>query len=489
MSFSPAPFQAIHFGLIPQWSRYAQKFDQRVTPDRWKRFLVYSTRVRRLEIGTYDLHTRALDDSVFAEIARTRPTLNLFPNLIHLRILHASLRQLEHMIMFLHSNISILTINFKRVAGAASTDEINAPLDGVKRFIEEIGVRTPNLTALDIRMRFPISLVEAELCKLFRGLKSLKKLTLSPYALTSQIMSALSTLPNLGVVQYNFVEELARGQSTEVPKCTPELQQGSFPALHDLSFRCTLPDASKFLSMSFAPANLTFLHVQTMHLETAASIRASLVLLADACQLLTCLMLDLYVPLMDDAAVHAVDVVTFDEHIRPVLSFPNLTRFYFRYPRQLTLTDDDILEIATKWPSVECLCLNGVPMIDDVPYLTFASLIPFAQHCSNLRRLELYMDATARSLPTLAGRPPSVRFSCLAELRVGLAPICEVGLEQVALYLCQILPIACKLTAGIIWPYYLLERVAGINLEKEHHFRSQIWNKLSDMVLLLTEGR
>lgn len=402
----------------------------------WERFRKYARRVRTLVLNEQEDKT-IVSKEAFDEISRTRVTLNILPNLRHLTWVTTSVERMRLSLMFQHENITDFTVFLH-----------TTPTYPISTFFKEVMLRMPKLKELDLRFSFPASKAEGDFIELFRGLARLKKIVLPLYTLTSKIVEELSTLRELTTIQFEFMESQGRGDIADVVAFNPQLRAGAFPALEDLSLSVLLVDMTRFISGSFAPSNLTSLYAHTISQSSPEEVSAFLTAVAENCQLLTRLYLDFFTS--SDIGTDLRQPCITWENLRPVLSCSNLVEFEVRWDKAFQLTQDDVEEMAMKWPSLETLNLNCEPMYLNVPpSLDLRALIPFARHCPKILELGLYIDAGA-DVDIAAQYPPLVPFRSLQRLLMGNSPIRDY--KKVALFLSQLCPLGCEVVAGVTWP-------------------------------------
>lgn len=320
-------------------------------------------------------------------------------------------------------------------------------------YLKEVALRMPNLTHLDLRFCFPLRDVESDLITLLHELPKLKQVIFPLYTLTSKITETLSKLQHIGVIQFEFKESQGQGEVEDVLHFAPRLDEGAFPALWDLSLSAKLEDITAFLGNINGPTNLTTLYVHVLTPTDPDQFTRFLDTLAENCQLLTHLYVD-YMKSPDipeDEMQKSTERLTWNA-LRPLLALPNVTVFEMRWDLPIRITQSEVEELASKWPSLEVLLLNCEPLDPtEVSTLTVHALLPFARHCPNLRELGLYIDATRAEDGDAAALGPSVKpFKSLARLCMGLSAISAPG--PVALFLSRLCPLECELTSGVTWP-------------------------------------
>lgn len=416
----------------------------------------------------------------YDEISRTRVSLNILPNLKQLTWLTDSVDRMRLSLMFQHKNIKEFIVRLHR-------NETYS----ISTFFEEVLLRMPNLTLVDLRFTFPVREIEDDLSGLIRRLPRLRKIILPAYTLSTRIIEELSTLKGLEVAQFEFMEWQGHGEIADVARFNPQLSEGAFPALWDLSLSANLVDMDRFLRGSFSPSHLTTLYVHCLSAVTQAEFTGFLTAASEVCQLLEHLFLDFFTS--EDIQPGPEDQSRLSwPALRPLLAFSNLIEFEMRWDRPLELSQEDMEEMASKWPSLETLLLNCEPMVlNQPPTLDLRALIPFARHCPKLTALGLYLSASTGFDEAL--RDPSLKpFKSLQKLYMGLSPISEPG--PVALFLSQLCPVECELSSGTTWPNGFamrdfMDQAAMIELDKAAAAWFEKWTEVGRTLPLLTQLR
>lgn len=400
----------------------------------WERFGRYARRVRALHLD--ERETKALvAREAFDEISRTRVSLNILPNLRKLTWVATTIERMRLSLMFQHENIHDFAVYVHR-----------SPTYPISTFFKEVMQRMPRLINLDLRFHFPARDAEADLFDLFLGLPRLKKVIMPLYTLTAAIVEKLSELKELETVQFEFQDDQGRGIIEDVVQFDPQLREGSFPALADISLSIKLPDMTRFLCGSFAPVNLTSLYIHVLAASSADNVHEFLTAVTENCQLLRRLYLDFFtsVEIRSDPELPTLTWQT----LRPVMYCANLIEFEVRWDKPFDLTQADVEELAAKWPSIETLMLNCEPMhVTSHPALDLRALVPFARHCPRLCELGLYLNGDAA---LDAGALPVQPFASLTRLCLGNSPLGASG--PAALFLSQLCPLGCEVIAGVTWP-------------------------------------
>ena len=425
-------------------------------------------------------HTMVLSPEVFDEMSRSRAHLNMLPNLRSLVWLTGSVERMRHSLLFQHENITSFTIRLHKTHSYT-----------LSTFFEEVLSRMPNLEGLDLRFRFPVREVEHELMELLAGLTMLKRVVLPVYTLTSRILKQLSIHHHLETIQFEYMDFQGSGDIQDVLDWNPQLEEGAFPALWDLSLSTKLPAITKFINNGFAPPNLKSLYIHVLAAVPVETLSHFLEVLSNNCTQLTHLYLDFFTaatipatpkewPRLDWAA------------LRPLLGFPRLVSLELRWDHPLDISLGDLEEMASKWPNLETLLLNCEPMdMSAPPALDLRALLPFARYCPKLTQLGLYMNASNDvPIPKLDQIKP---FSSLEELVVGGSRITDAG--YVAMFLSQLCPPGCDVVWGVAWPegFGVVETDANAaelaRLQNDAKEDCERWAEVEKMLPLLTKLR
>ncbi|KZT64518.1 hypothetical protein DAEQUDRAFT_698588 [Daedalea quercina L-15889] len=421
--------------LAPLDTRY-NAFTRTLNAEDWRRFERYARRVRKLSYSVDRNDSPYLGARVFDEIARSRTTLNILPNLTSLEWFSDETR---HAVVFMGQNVRCFSVFLHK--------SLEYPLSNS---FKDISTRMPSLTHLDLAFDFPVHEIEADLITLIGELSQLKQLTLPAYGFTSRVVEALSLLPSLETIQFEFWDRQGRGDPGDVAVFSPNLRKGAFPVLWDLNLSVHLHDMTRFVMNPHAPASLTSLYVHLPSSVPPATVSEYLTAVGENCKLLTKLYMDLFVPPLPEGQppqpVHAEYLSWGD--LRPVLLCKRLKVFELTWPFPIHLTQEDVEELALSWPSLEILQLSCLPnpiIPLAPPVLTLRALIPFAAHCPDLEDLGLDVNTHAADLEFAPHDAPPQPFRKLARLRFGLSSITEPG--PTALFLSQLCPLGCE-----IWP-------------------------------------
>ncbi|KAI0738352.1 hypothetical protein C8Q80DRAFT_273044 [Daedaleopsis nitida] len=440
----------------------AYAFKREIQDADWRRFQRYSHRVRRL---CHDhRHIRCavdrskrpalLHSKVFDDLRSTCPAPKIiFPNLQSILWYPCAPERQPLGLVFLHPRVKHLGLHLYRT--------VNSPTQTLPAYLSQVCRQCTSLTTLDLCLEEPMANFENDVLVLLHGLLHLQRISVPIYGLTPRLLTALSHLKHLVTINLIHPARAEPGNRADVAEYSPAIANDAFPALRNLSFSAQVMDGAQLLRDTLFPAQLTELHFKTTVTASPFALQQFFCAIRDRCTSLVTLSVDYIIapdhpltipapPLQDRPSI-----VTF----RPLFAARCLRNFELRWDYSLNLADEDMDELARRWPSLESLQLNSEPVPEsDGPSLTLRALLPFARHCPNLRHLGLHINAqcvpTQPPLPPLslpsAHDVPVPRFKRLESLAVGLSAITKP--EPVTLFLSQLLPLGCRVCCGLRWP-------------------------------------
>ncbi|RPD68830.1 hypothetical protein L226DRAFT_540367 [Lentinus tigrinus ALCF2SS1-7] len=362
-------------------------------------------------------------------------------------------------------------------------------------YITQVCSRSPSLTNLDLCLEEHMGNFEDYVLVLLRGLPHLQRVSVPIYALTPRLLTELSRLKHIAIINLTHPARAEPGNRADVAHFSPTLANNAFPALRSLSFSAQVEHAAQLLRDSLFPAQLTELHLKAIMIATPDALQDLFSAIRDRCTSLVQLSVD-YIIAPDSQLTspppplhERPTIATF----RPLFSARHIRAFEFRWDYALAISDDDMEEFASSWPSLESLHLNPEPVPEpNVPGLNLRVLLPFARYCPNLRHLGLHVDA--RTIPDLAPTPRSQRmprFRRLETLAVGLSAIAKS--EPVTLFLSQILPLGCSIGFGLRWPdafdIAMEHALVPVSVRAEMSTNHVRWNEVSRMLPIATKAR
>ena len=430
---SDRPFQAN--------ATLSQRFRRRLQAADWQKWDRYARRVRKLDVDDRrSIARRArLDSSVYEEITRTSsPRQELLPNLTTLAWWTDGADRQVRSLVFMHPNIRSLSIQF-----------YNSASQPLSAYIDEILIRCPHLTKVEVRSRTPMRDIQAQVLTLVEKLPQLRSLVLPIYYITSATMTELAKKKGLQSIEFAHPTEGGTGERADVVNFAPVLPEGSFPNLRTLSFSAHLQHAVEVLSTRAIFANLSRLYLQVLAIDNPPILHQFFTVVSERFPYLIEVHVDFLLgpqsPVVAPPPANARPSVN---TLRPLLSCSRMRVFELRWDYELNISQRDVEEIAQCWPYLEVLVLNCDPIPErPPPILSALALVPFARHCPHLLELSMYIDGDMVPADPYGPIEP---FRALRSLSFGSSPIHAV--DPVTLFLSQLLPTRCQLFAGVRWP-------------------------------------
>lgn len=356
------------------------------------------------------------------------------------------------------------------------------PTPPLQPFFQDIVDRMPNLSTLDICSLVPVRDIEEDLAHLLRQLPKLQKVTLPRFYLTTRIAEALSRSDHLFSVEFQYKDDQGVGDFQDTALFRPTFTEGAFPALYDLSVTANFDDTTRFIKAPFSPTNLTQFYVDSGRvIESPDSVHRLISTVSEHCQLVEELYLIsghhpcLMVPTNEDDSGSRITLEVF----KPLFKISKLTTFEIAHQYPLLLTQQDIELFASSCPAIETLLLNTEPIYLTESSLTLEALVPLARHCSQLKHLGLFMDAT--QIPETT---PTTAFKSLRLLAVGISIIDDEA--GPALYLSHLLSPKCDVQSGVTWEDCEDTNDALYEIVQK---RYELWTGVKRMVPMLSKLR
>ncbi|KAL4066636.1 hypothetical protein J3A83DRAFT_4097945 [Scleroderma citrinum] len=441
------------------------------TPDvtDWTRFQKYARRVRSLSVTFRSSTIRAHVGLLLDEVARTRISLEILPNLHTLKWIEGDMKLC---LLFLHSGLKHLTVSCFRDQGTLLAD-MCARAPNLHTLILHI----PNNENVDITNYVQV---------IARNLHHLKKLVLPEFYYTSSVIQELSHMKDLRVIEFDHDLSVGNGNPMNVESFNPVLTEGSFPALWDLSLTARIDDVDRFFKEKFAPTKITTLYLNSYKKHAPSQVHSLLLTLSQQCHFLS----RLHIILLEKEFTHSE--LPSDEQLsfatlQPLFAFPHLTWFELLHKYPLRITLDEVEELASWWPSLESLDLNSEPLYTHEFTLDLRALLPFAKHCQKLEHLGIFMNTSGFEMPPV--RSLIKPFRALRTLNVGTSKLEHPG--AVSAFLSLLFPPWCKLQYGVTWTSCGTAEYRRLNpaIEAEILERVDPWEEMSALLPLLIEVR
>lgn len=361
-----------------------------------------------------------LSKDALYEIATTRPSLTIFPNLQSLCTTWDS--------PFLSPTFTSSTVTHLSISFETYTDEGDAlVLSKADQIVESM----PNIMELNLLAKKLVPFWDTLVCRLLSGLPYLVKLTMPPRRLSSAIASVAARSPKLR----SLGARGGLGLNANIPSFAPVLHTGAFQSLKELYFAASLSDALAFIkhpNVSFHQLDVLALSIDATRYTGPPSSDLFTFLhdLPTVCPCLKVLRL-----VIREATKRAPSIRFVD--IEPVINFKRLTKFVLRNLSAIEMTDEEAEVFARGLPKLRHLQLTRRQASEPHRALTLRSLTSFATHCSDLQHLEICLNALT-NLPTPSA---AVCFPRLRKLHLGYSTIFKT--IPVAQFLSRSLPDDC----------------------------------------------
>ena len=445
------------------------------------RFAPYARRLRTLKFGTEEWAADKavpLGDSVFHDIARSRTTLEVFPNLRRLwwetAYWETAYRDVksQHAVLFMHDKV-------KEFAFSLDTET-----EDLMPLATDVVGRMPSLLSLKCMCWSPYYEPQCDpiLKHLFSHLPKLQEITIAKQALGGHVLKVLSLLPELRVLQFDNMGGIP---CIPAPVIADKLEDGAFPLLDDLCLDSTLEDMRHYLTGGALLPRLRCLSVESTNLESSFAVQEFLNDVTRCYPFLGTIAIDVIVRIEEQEGCEPLMM----EHVYPILSLAQLTHLELRHNLPLQISDVDLAEFGAALPAIQFLVLNPEPLLLSKPPFTIHSLPSIGQSFPNLSHLEIYLDA--EDVGTQPTPPPLAKmrvFPYLRTLNVGVSPI---GPDQVpvALYLSYLLSDneRVEIRSGNSWDPQLFEHSDQYKMVSQERCRR--WGEVAKTLPLLLQLR
>lgn len=425
--------------------------------------------MRSLKFGITDKEkAEYIRDTVFDDLARTRTTLEVLPNLRCLWWNSDSITNARHATLFMHDKVTEF---------AFSVDSEN-----LQSLSMDIVGRMPSLRSLiwsNIDEPHDPDDDQA-LLQLLSSLQKLREVTPPKDVLKSQFLKTLSLLPELGVVQFDTLGGLPH----PITPIGSTLQEGAFPVLYDLCLYSTLDDIRHYLTGGALLPRLKNLSVESVQPESRPTIQRFLADVTRCYPTLELVSMEVIVNIEKQMDCEPL----LPEQLCPILSLKQLTHLELRHNLPLQISDVNLAEFGAALPALETLFLNPEPLLLTRPRFTLGSLLTVAENFPNLTSLGIYLDA--EDVTTLTPySPPKIRiFPHLRKLSVGVSPI-AADQVPVALFLSHVLSEnqGVVIQSGISWNEKLFKH--SVEYSATVTERCRRWGEVAKTLPLLLQLR
>ena len=221
--------------------------------------MTYARRVRKFTYEDSD-YLPQISTASLEEISLTRTSLSLLPHLHEPTYSTASFGHWRFAVLFMNESVRRFIFQL---------DNQTEPL---QLFLDSISTRMPYLTTLDLQTNLRASDIEEDFIRLLSELPHLEEVVVPAFHITSRVMETLAKLPNLGVIDSEYViDQAAIGDKRDVRNFNPRAPKDGFPVLRNMALSAHLSQFIPLVAGTLAPAakNLTSL----VSVENGASVR------------------------------------------------------------------------------------------------------------------------------------------------------------------------------------------------------------------------
>jgi hypothetical protein len=436
--------------------------DYEPEPNAWLRFESYARRIKSFTyMEPYTLLTTpppgnvAISDVAWGIIARTRTSMNIFPNLATIvwsrayGIYGYESHQCTHIPLLLHPGIRSIT--------AFTPDEFE-----IQGLWKNIAFRSPQLAHLDLRINIfviaddPTGKMEAVLVEMLRTLVCLRSLILPPYWYTERVVQAISTHPDLHSMTESPLSRKNGGDPGDLDSFHPKLGRGCFPSLITLHVACSPVDSIAFFTSLSYPTNIRFLMLRCATIAPVASeIHKILITISTSLPHLTHLHLEFRVD-RASALDHNDGLPISMDILEPAKRLSKLRSFQFHHQRPLESTIRQTFKFGSQLPSLRKLILNHCPFLlhaTDIPTIHFRHLPMIVQECPHVTELGIRVqcdpDQDLVDTMRLIRLPET---GSLRKLHLGLSThFPDSDPKVVAKFLYHVCAPGCQLTCDYDW--------------------------------------
>ncbi|KAJ8508380.1 hypothetical protein ONZ45_g9342 [Pleurotus djamor] len=297
--------------------------------------------------------------------------------------------------------------------------------------------RTPNLTHLSLISTVDYSVnLAATVIEVISLLRCLKTFQAPNSLLTSDITSALFSLPSLETIQVVQAHALNDKGAYLPTKYNADEQQ--FSSLQKLQLDIPFGRFVDWLSLIRSHRSLSTIKINSIIPQTSEQYRTLICACVKTCPALQVLHLTVEHPTPTENN-------SFDfSHIEPLLQCSDLKEFHVQHYSPLEVTSNQLCSFVEQLRCLEVLSLNPSPDAGSrvgSSLMDLSALQTMIPYCPNLTKLSLLMNGASVPKPTLQLHGG---FPKLKSLDLGCSPCGSV--DQLAAFLSAVLPSGCKIT-------------------------------------------
>ncbi|KAL0948364.1 hypothetical protein HGRIS_010946 [Hohenbuehelia grisea] len=419
--------------------------DTNISASRWQRFISYAKRVRRIDYIAFQ--GPAIHIQSFAAVAIGRPVLHLFPNLVHLTWNKDPAKPSQALplsLLFIHPGL-------RRLEVYTGTHATQQALLAVENFLEEVALRAPQLERFDFQTNIPYRRLGPRFANALSSFQRLKVITLSDSLLTSDVLTALGSCPELEAIrrpEFSWQDEPESHDDLE--NFSPEMEDTSFPSIDTIALTAHLWHIARFLQSDFPASRLRALHVKSLEMETIPLLHHFFDVLSAECPLIE--KLTVFIPPGDHGFVPDEEPYSIPfQTLAPLLECEKLLVLEISSRLPIELDDSHAIQMAQSWPALQVLSFS-VDIFSyfhspDIDHLSLYGTIPFAENCPNLQKLSLPFDVDR--IPSVDER--KTFGTALRKFQLSVTSP-DFSAEELALFLTDVTPPNCIIEGPDVRP-------------------------------------
>ncbi|KAF5379302.1 hypothetical protein D9757_007647 [Collybiopsis confluens] len=413
-------------------------------PLKWDRFSFYARRVWRIACRP-DRSRPGAYARVFSEIAFSRPSAPLFPNLKTLQWYGETYHCRENFFfMFMESTLQHYALH------EASSSLPGSALSLVLRTVAE---RCPCLDSVKVVLGSDGEGVGDTVLEFVEKMVNVKSIELSAFKNMIPFTSTLRKIAHLEELIIGY-QNSSQFRSSIESLATPFAGSNSFARLAKFCIVASYSIAEEFFSLAatFPSMKKIYIASDLAKPETPMSVKHLLELFATKCPNLDalCLSYSSLAQAKQPSRLPPASCIVKSLHLRPLLGCARIRNFEFNHPYPVSVDDSFAEEMAVGWPDLLKLSLTPVPSVQRKDFkntFTLRALLSFARHCRHLHHLAILISTESSTCPTISDiqeLPP--QFFCgLSILDVGSSLLYEADLVPITRILGHLLPDKCQL--------------------------------------------
>lgn len=366
-----------------------------------------------------------LHDNVFHELAVSCPTGAVFPSLLSAKLVWRD-----------EDSRGRFTILFLR--GSLRRLWVDCDANTLGHFLGSVPKVANNLESFHLICPDNIATTEEGVLALIHGLPSLNHIALPCHLFSSKVFDSLSTHPRIESIHQHFTN--VTNARIEGLDYSLKFTAGGFERLKIFRMDTDLSTLIDWLQSEPIPPLLRALHVHLRTMESKVQIRTCFVLLSRSLPDLVEFTFDLYTHNKTPSG-NVADIA--GDTFGPLSALKSLSSFVFDHPDPLSLSDDEVGNMAKAWPKLINFSL-GISATDaeGQSILTLGVLVTFAERYPDLKSLALTINTSLS--PSREPTGAELFRSYFFEINVGCSPIHDS--RAVTIFLCQVFPESGALT-------------------------------------------